>query len=166
MSPGKRKVPSIHTDPQSSWKRRALKKLPKSEICKLQTCYYNHPWSQLEGGCPLPISPLSAGWLQGWAMSTHPRHPGGLAHPHWQCVDWQLGTDELEFPGELDSSHPGALRLVAHPPPCAHSVWPLTLFPIVSSLFPSFPPFPGPRFWNLFLFLLLQPWKQWLQRWN
>lgn len=44
-------------------------------------------------------------------MSTHPRCPGGLAHPHWQCVDWQLGTDDLEFSDELDSSHSGALRL-------------------------------------------------------
>lgn len=105
--------------------------MPKSEICKLQTCYYNHPWSQLERGCPLPISPLSAGWLQGWAMSTYPRHPGGLAHPHWQCVDWQLGTDELEFLGELDSSHPGALRLVAHPPLClASHPLPYCIFPL------------------------------------
>lgn len=61
--------------------------------------------------CPPPTSLLSAGWLQGWAMSTHPRYPGGLAHPHWQCVDWQLGTDDLEFPDEPDSSHLGALRL-------------------------------------------------------
>lgn len=98
-------------------------------------------------------------------MSTSPRYPGGLAHPHWQCVDWQLGTDELESPDELDSSHPGATGLVAHPLPCAHSARPLTLFPTGSSLSPFFLPFPGPRFWNLFL-LLLQPWKQWLQRWK
>lgn len=94
-------------------------------------------------------------------MSTHPRHPGGLAHPRWQCVDWQLSTDELEFP-----PHPGAIWSVAHPLLCARSAWPLTLIPVLSSLLLFFPPFPGPRFWNLFLLLQLQPWKQWLQRWN
>jgi len=61
--------------------------------------------------CPPPITPLSAGWLQGWPGSARPRHPGGLAHPHWQCVDWQLGT-------ELASPHPGAVTQAVRLPLC------------------------------------------------
>lgn len=55
----------------------------------------------------VPTTHLSApSWLaRVWVVSICCRHPGGLAHPHWQCVDWQLGTElmSLAFPDGLDS---------------------------------------------------------------
>lgn len=96
--------------------------------------------------CPPPITPLLVGWLQGWAVPARPRHPGDLAHSHWQCVDWQLGT-------ELDSPHPGAVTQAVPPPLCLAC----HLVPCAPPLpFPSFLPFPGPRFRTVFL-LQLQP---------
>lgn len=113
------------------------------------------------GTRPLPpVSPLS--WLVPRRGSIRPPQASwSLAHPHWQCVDWQLGTEptELEFPDGVGSRHPGALWLAAHPPLCTHSLWPLTLLPALPSLFLPFLPPQG-------LLLQLQPWKQWLQRWN
>lgn len=55
--------------------RRVLKRLPKSETCKLQKCITT---TLVSAGmrCPPPTSPYSAGWLEGWAVSTCPRHPG------------------------------------------------------------------------------------------
>lgn len=63
MSPGKREVPGISTDPHSSWKRRALERLPKSEICKLQKCIitttFGFSWHEV----PMIHLFLLASWL-------------------------------------------------------------------------------------------------------
>lgn len=80
MSPGKREVPRISTDPRSSWEKRALERLPKSEICKLQKCMtttLGFSWHEVSTTHLL----LLAGWLARWAMSACPRHPGGLDYP-------------------------------------------------------------------------------------
>jgi hypothetical protein len=80
----------------------------ENETCQLLKCTR---WPPLESAglrCSPPSSLLPAGWLEGWAVSTCSRHPGGLAHPHWQCVDWQLGSESvsLEFPEGLDLTSP------------------------------------------------------------
>lgn len=123
--------PILGTDFHWSWERRALEGSPKSEICKLQKCVTTLVSAGM--GCPPPVAPLFAGRLQGWAVSACPRHPGGLAHPHWQCVDWQLGA-------ELDSPDPGCLSptlcplfLAYHPVPCGIFPPPLSILPFLPS---------------------------------
>lgn len=52
----------------------------------------HHPWSQL---AEVPTTHLSTpSWVaRRMGSITCSRHPGGVACPHWQCVDWQLGTE-------------------------------------------------------------------------
>lgn len=113
----------ISTDPHSPWRGERLRGHRKR---KSAGCRRVSQLLLVSAGmrCPPPITPVLAGWLQGWAASACPRHPGGLAHPHWQCVDWQLGT-------ELDSPHAGAVTQAVHLPLCAHSAWPVALSPVV-----------------------------------